>query len=123
MTDSPARTDPTPAALAERSAPVAHWLVEAFVSPNSRRAYAGDLHGLDAWLAGRRLEDAMLAGYLAEFHEQGRAPSGASAAVAAARFRVPARWRAQPGRGTDGRGAGGLATLAAANVDATRAPS
>ena len=33
-------------------------------------------------------EDATLAGYLAELHEQGRAPSSASTAVAAARFRA-----------------------------------
>ena len=49
---------------------------------------SGALRRLDAWLAGRRLEDATLAGYLAELHEQGRAPSSASTAVAAARFRA-----------------------------------
>ena len=78
MTDSPTRTDPAASALAERPAQAARRLVEASVSPNTR---------LDAWLAGRRLEDATLAGYLAELHEQGRAPSSASTAVAAARFR------------------------------------
>ena len=88
MTDSPIRTDPAASALAERPAQAARRLVEASVSPNTRRAYSGALQRLDAWLAGRRLEDATLAGYLAELHEQGRAPSSASTAVAAARFRA-----------------------------------
>ena len=85
--DPPAPTRPVAAAL-EGPAPAARRLVEASVSPNTRRAYAGALRRLDAWLAGLRLEDATLAGYLAELHEQGRAPSSASTAVAAARFRA-----------------------------------
>ena len=84
--DPPAAT--RPAAALEGPAPSARRLVEASVSANTRRAYAGALRRLDAWLAGRRLEDATLAGYLAELHEQGRAPSSASTAVAAARFRA-----------------------------------
>ena len=68
--------------------PGARRLAAASVSPNTRRAYAGALRRLDAWLAGRRLEDATLAGYLGELHERGRAPSSASTAVAAARFRA-----------------------------------
>ena len=68
--------------------PVARRLAAASVSPNTRRAYAGALRRLDAWLAGRRLDDATLAGYLGELHERGRAPSSASTAVAAARFRA-----------------------------------
>ena len=39
-----------------------------------RRAYAGALGQLDAWLAGLRLDDAALAAYLAELHAAGRAP-------------------------------------------------
>ena len=85
MTESPAGADPAAAVLEH---PVARRLAAATVSPNTRRAYAGALRRLDAWLAGRRLEDATLAGYLAELHEQGRAPSSASTAVAAARFRA-----------------------------------
>ena len=85
--EPPAPTPPAAAAL-EGPAPAARRLVEASVSPNTRRAYSGALRRLDAWLAGRRLEDATLAGYLAELHEQGRAPSSASTAVAAARFRA-----------------------------------
>ena len=85
--DPPAPTRPA-AAAPEGPAPAARRLAAASVSPNTRRAYSGALRRLDAWLAGRRLEDATLAGYLAELHEQGRAPSSASTAVAAARFRA-----------------------------------
>ena len=57
MTDSPAGADPAAAALAAAS-----------VSANTRRAYSGALRRLDVWLAGRALEDATLAGYLAELN-------------------------------------------------------
>ena len=83
---SPTRSAAAPPAA--RPAPPARRLVEASVSLNTRRAYSGALRRLDAWLAGRVLEDETLAGYLAELHEQGRAPSSASTAVAAARFRA-----------------------------------
>ena len=67
-------------------------LVEASVSPNTRRAYAGALRRLDAWLDGRPLHDVTLAAYLAELHDAGLASSSASMAVAAACFR-----RSSPG--------------------------
>ena len=76
--------DRTPAVV-RVPAPAARRLVEASVSPNTRRAYSGALRRLDVCLTGRRIEDATLAGYLAE---QGRAPSSGSTAVAAARFRA-----------------------------------
>ena len=63
-------------------------LVEASVSPNTRRAYAGALRRLDVWLDGRALDDVALAAYLAELHDAGRASSSASMAVAAACFRA-----------------------------------
>ena len=56
-------------------------LVNASLSDNTRRAYAGALGQLDAWLDGGRHDDAALAAYLAELHDAGRAAS--SAAVAA----------------------------------------
>ena len=65
----------------------ARRLVDASVSVNTRRAYAGALGQLDAWLAGQKLDDAALAAYLAELHDAGRAASSAAVAVAAARFR------------------------------------
>ena len=87
MNDLPARIDPEEAEI-ERSTPTARRLVEASVSPNTRRAYAGALRRLDAWLDGRELDDMALAAYLAELHDAGRASSSASMAVAAACFRA-----------------------------------
>ena len=87
MNDSPARIDPDEAAIG-RPTQTARRLVEASVSPNTRRAYTGALWRLDAWLAGRELDDAALATYLAELHDAGRASSSATMAVAAACFRA-----------------------------------
>ena len=85
MIDSPARIDAEEAAIGPATA-TARRLVEASVSENTRRAYAGALRRLDAWLDGRELDDAALAAYLAELHDAGRASSSASMAVAAACF-------------------------------------
>ena len=87
MNDWPARTDPEEAAIG-RPTQTARRLVEASVSPNTLRAYAGALRRLDAWLHGRELDDAVLAAHLAELHDAGRASSSASMAVAAACFRA-----------------------------------
>ena len=87
MNDSLAAIAPTGTAVGRPSA-TARRLVNASVSDNTRRAYAGALGQLEAWLAGLRLEDAALAAYLAELHDAGRAASSAATAVAAARFRA-----------------------------------
>ena len=70
MNDLPARIDSEEAAIG-RSSPTARRLVEASVSPNTRRAYAGALRRLDTWLDGRELDDVALAAYLAELHDAG----------------------------------------------------
>ena len=85
--DSPARIDPEQTTIG-RPTQTASRLVEASVSPNTRRAYAGALRRLDTWLDGRELDDAALTAYLAELHDAGRASSSASMAVAAACFRA-----------------------------------
>ena len=56
-----------------RPSPTTRRLVDASVSDNTRRGYAGALRRLDAWLDGRQLEDASLAAYLAELHAAGDA--------------------------------------------------
>ena len=67
----------------------ARRLVDASVSANTpRRAYAGALGRLDAWLDGRQLDDASLAAYVTELHDAGRASSSASIAVAPVCFRA-----------------------------------
>ena len=86
MIDSLATTDP--GAALERPTATARRLVNASLSDNTRRAYAGALGQLDARLDGRRLDDAVLAAYLAELHDAGRSASSAAMAVAAARFRA-----------------------------------
>ena len=87
VNDLPARTDPEEAAIG-RPAQTARRLVEASVSENTRRPYAGALRRLDAWLDGRELHDVTLAAYLAELHDAGRAAASASMVVAAACFRA-----------------------------------
>ena len=53
--DSPARIDPVEAAIGRPTA-TARRLVDASVSTNTRRAYAGALRRLDAWLDGRQVK-------------------------------------------------------------------
>ena len=79
----------------------ARELAAASVSANTRSAYEGALRRLWDWLAGRPLDDATLAEYLAARFEAGHSPAVAS--------RVPAR-RTGPGPGAGGGrpvGAGG----------------
>ena len=87
VTDSLAAIMPAPAAIGRPTA-TACRLVNASVSDNTRRAYAGALGQLDAWLDGCRLDDTALATYLAELYDAGHAASSAATAVAAARFRA-----------------------------------
>ena len=84
--NSLAQIAPADTAIGRPSA-TARRLVDASLSPNTRRAYAGALGQLDAWLAGRPLDDVSLAACLAELHDGGRA-SSAAMAVAAACFRA-----------------------------------
>ena len=72
--DSLAQIAPAETAISRPTA-TARKLVEASISPNTRRAYAGALGQLDAWLDGRQLDDAALAAYLAERHDAARAPA------------------------------------------------
>ena len=60
MKASPARLDSEEAVIG-RPTQTTRRLVEASVSPNTRRAYASALRRLDAWLDGRELDDAALA--------------------------------------------------------------
>ena len=106
--DPPAPTQPVALAAGERPVPSGRRLAAASVSPNTRRAYSGALRRLDAWLAGRALEDATLAGYLAELHEQGRAPLERVDGGGRGALPGSPRRRAEPCRGTNGPGPRGL---------------
>ena len=79
-----------------RPTATARRLVNASVSDNTRRAYAGALGQRDGWLGGHRLDDAALAAYLAELHDAGCAASSAAMAVAAARFRARLAGHTEP---------------------------
>ena len=67
-------------------------LVEASVSPNTRRAYAGVWHRFDEFqrnrLGGLEADDAGVATYLTGLFESGRSPATAGVVVAALRFRA-----------------------------------
>ena len=91
-------TTPTePTAIARRPAtagplavatPTTRKLVDASISVNTRRAYAGALARLDAWRGNAPIDDTALCLYLSELFEAGRAPATAALAVAAVRFRA-----------------------------------
>ena len=75
--DSLAQIAPAETAIGRPTA-TAHRLVDASVSDNTRRACAGAIGQLDAWLDGLRLDDADLAAYLREGQDPG--PSAPNAA-------------------------------------------
>ena len=79
---------PTRPAAVKRPTPTARRLAEASISPNTRWAYSGALRRLDAWLDSRPSRTQPSPPYLAELHDQGRAPASAATAVAAACFRA-----------------------------------
>ena len=64
------------------------FLVAASMSENTRRAYRGALRAIDAWLAGRELDDALLATYLAALFDTGRAYASATMCLCAVRKRA-----------------------------------
>ena len=87
-------------------------LVEASVSPNTRRAYAGVWRRFDEFQRNRlgRLEadDAGVAAYLTGLFESGRSPATASITVAALRFRARHAGQPDPVGPLSERGAGGV---------------
>ena len=110
--DSLAQIAPSETALGPPST-TARRLVNASVSDNTRRAYAGALRRLDAWLAGLRLDDAALAAYLGALHDAGRAPATAAMVVAAASFRARLAGTTPPAQTTTGRVLAGYRRTAA----------
>ena len=74
----------------------ARGLAAASLSPNTRRAYARSLERLDRWLAGRPLDDAHLATYLAHLFDAGLSPAVAAQLVAAVKLRAKLAGDAPP---------------------------
>ena len=124
-------TTATSAALAIPES--ARELAESSISASTRRAYAGALARLDSFTAGRPLDDATLAVYLAELHDAGKSPATIGLAVAAVRFRAKLTGAPSPaGPATDrvlagarrqgaGRGRGQVAGVTWGQADAAAA--
>lgn len=80
----------------------ARALAAASLSANTRRVYARALLRLHTHLAGRALDDAGLAAYLAGLFEAGRSPAAASQVVAAVRLQAKLQGLPSPtGAATD----------------------
>ena len=91
-----ARRQDTAGSLAVAT-PTTRKLAEASISVNTRRAYLGALTRVDAWRGDDPLTDGVLAAYLGELFEAGRAP--ATAALAAgieARLKLVQKRRPTP---------------------------
>ena len=111
----------------------ARALAAASLSANTRRAYARALERLETYLAGRDLDDAYLASYLAALFDAGRSPAVAGQVVAAVRLRAKLQGLPSPaGAATDrvlagfrragrDRGRGQVAGVAWAQADAAAA--
>ena len=93
--------------------PITRQLAEASISVNTQRAYAGALRRLDAWRGGGPINDALLAVYLGELFEAGRAPATAALAVAAVRFRAKLAGQPDPAGEATARVLGGYRRTAA----------
>ena len=78
--DSLVEVAPAETAIGRPTA-TARRLVNASLSDNTRRAYAGALGQLDAWLDGLRLDDAALAAHGAAGSHRQSAERGGSGAV------------------------------------------
>ena len=117
------QTTPTdPATLARRPAvagplavatPTTRQLADASISLNTRLAYAGALARLDAWRGTAPVDDPLLAVYLGELFEAGRAPATAALAVAAVRFRAKLAGQPDPAGEATARVLGGYRRTAA----------
>ena len=117
------QTTPTaPATLARRpdtagplavATPTTRQLADASISLNTRLAYAGALARLDAWRGTAPVDDPLLAVYLGELFEAGRAPATAALAVAAVRFRAKLAGQPDPAGEATARVLGGYRRTAA----------
>ena len=107
-----ARRQDTAGSLAVAT-PTIRKLAEASISVNTRRAYLGALTRVDAWRGDDPLTDGVLAAYLGELFEAGRAPATAALAVAAVRFRAKLAAQPDPAGAATARVLGGYRRTAA----------
>ena len=50
-------------------------LIKASIAENTLKAYQRALKGLETWLSGRTLSDALLAEYITHLHKTGKTPA------------------------------------------------
>ena len=58
-------------------------LIKASIAENTLKAYQRALKGLEMWLSGRTLSDALLAAYITVLHDNGKSPATIGKSVAA----------------------------------------
>ncbi len=63
-------------------------LIKASVSENTLKAYQRALHGLETWLSGRTLSDALLADYITGLHDAEKSPATIGQVVAAVKWQL-----------------------------------
>ena len=63
-------------------------LIKASIAENTQKAYQRALQGLETWLSGRTLSDALLANYITTLHEAGKSPATIGQAVAAVKWQL-----------------------------------
>ena len=76
--------DPQNIAIASETAS----LIKASIAENTLKAYQRALQGLEMWLSGRTLSDALLASYLTSLHEAGKSPATIGQVVAAVKWQL-----------------------------------
>ena len=63
-------------------------LIKASIAENTLKAYQRALKGLETWLAGRTLSDALLASYITHLHDNGKSPATIGQVVAAVKWQL-----------------------------------
>ena len=77
-------TDPRNIAIASETT----TLIKSSIAENTQKAYQRALQGLETWLSGRTLSDALLAEYITELHKTGKTPATIGQAVAAVKWQL-----------------------------------
>jgi site-specific recombinase XerD len=63
-------------------------LIKSSIAENTQKAYQQALRGVETWLAGRTLSDALFANYLTTLHENGKSPATIGLVVAAVKWQL-----------------------------------
>ena len=69
MQNNTAIVNPEPKAAPLQLPEETEFLIKASIAENTQKAYQRALHGLETWLSGRTLSDALLANYITDMHE------------------------------------------------------